>query len=146
MPFDIEEQEADIHARLRSLVPDLRSVESADDFEQALQRATNVPAAFTLLGDAPSDGRHIVGSKKQVVRPKWSVLIVTQSWRSKAGAREGVFGAYQIGKQVKKALVGWLPAGALKSFIYEDYKFFARAQSRVAYELLLRTSAEDTFE
>jgi hypothetical protein len=145
--LNLEAAELDVQERLRTLVPDLRTVGSADEAEPAiLGRSVNVPGAFTFFREVRSDGRATANSRAERKRLTLGILIVTQSWRDVVGASSrGALGNYAVRSKIEAALVGWRPAWATKSFESQEYSFFARAQARVAYELDLWTNVYDTF-
>lgn len=142
--FDGDAFELSVHDRL-GFIQDLRHVDSADELEPALLRAAaNVPAVYTLIDSMPSDGALVhnsIGQKKALLL---DLLIVTQSFKT---LRESTKGNYLISRLVQAQLITklWMPAGAAERFKYVNYEFFARAASRVAYRLRLRTSVYDTF-
>jgi hypothetical protein len=95
--FDDENREF-----LKANVAGVKTVESADDIDDALARSVRLPAIFTLYDGGRSAGREAAQNVGQRVEPRLSVLIVAESLRSKT---DGRLGALAIMRATKNAVI-----------------------------------------
>ena len=71
---------ADVAARLGTASPAPRTIGTADDFKDAMNRAVNLPAAFSLYKGSKSKGRLVQGARRQLRDPlKLFIAVVGES-------------------------------------------------------------------
>lgn len=137
MTPDYDAFETEVQARLAAQIPELRRAEGADDLVSALQTSGNVPAALTLIARVEAEGRLVHNSPRQREVVELSIVVVTESFRSRSGARSSNAG---VRRAVKIALSDWLPSNAHLKLRFMTERFFARSATRVAYEMRFATA------
>lgn len=142
--FDLDAFELSVHDRIR-LIDEIKTADSADDFEDAMLNPRNVPAVYTHISKAVSEGaltHNSIAQKKDLIVTHF---IVTESFAS--DARIARVGNYRIGQLLQAQLISklWKPTGALSRFFFVSYEFIAKRGPRVAFALDLRTTVYDTF-
>lgn len=145
--FDPERFDDDNQERLRSIAG--VNVSSADDIEDAIGKQGPLPRICTLPEGGQSDGRLESSSKDQWFSTRLVVVIVAESWRSKA---DGTKGALAILKSVKDTIVTkgaargeWQNPQANGPFVMAGWDFMQRSNRRVAYQAEFRTTVHDDF-
>jgi len=81
----------------------VKTVDSADDIDDALARSINLPALFTIYDGGRSAGRDVPQVREQRIEPRLSVICVAKSLRSK---RDGRVGALRLMRLVKNRICG----------------------------------------
>ncbi len=151
MSFDAEKFDADNRARL-SEIGGIASVDSADSVEDALMKQRALPMLCTLYDGSRSDGRVVPSNKGQRLAVRLTVIVVAESWLSKA---DGKRGALPLIKAVKNTIVTsyhpqlhpdeWKNPQADGPFVYVEDAFMQREKQRVAYQIDFRTNVYDDF-
>jgi hypothetical protein len=114
---DLEAMNAEIRARARDLVAELRHDDAADNMPDTLTRVAVTPAIFVLVRRV--DARELTpGSKGQKVDLEVLVGVVTQSLAGASAAMQGAKGSESISAAVIAALHWWKPSGALEKLKY----------------------------
>ena len=140
MAFDLEAFDQDVQARLRT-VAGLRLVATADDFRDAIERAANLPAVFTMYKGSRSQGRLVQGNRRQLRSPlKLFIALVTQSLVNRD---KGHVAIYSLLQPVENVLVGYTPVGALSPFIFAGDYFVLREGPKIVYGAEFQTKALD---
>jgi hypothetical protein len=148
MSFDPERFDDDNQVRLRAISG--VTVGSVESVEEALLRQGPVPFVATLYAGAQSpDGRLVAGQKGQRLTVKLSVVIVAESWRSRAGGRDG---ALAVLRKVKNNIVTrggrhgeWQNPQMDGPFVFDEDNFMQRSGQRVAYQADFHAAAFDDF-
>ena len=141
--FDDENQ-----ARLRSIAG--VTIDSADSIEDALLKQASLPRLCTLDDGAKSEGRLVAAQTTQRLRVRLSVVIIAESWRSKANGKKG---ALELIRDTKDTIV---TRGAIRGewqnpqcdgpFVFDEWAFMQRNGNRVAYQIDFHADAADDFK
>lgn len=154
MSIDYVAFDAENRARLAAEVTDAKSVLAADDIKDALSKHKPAPRLCTILPSAESEGKLTGGrrSRDQREELRLTVVIIAESF----GDREdGTAGAYRLIRAVKCAVVdgdgaaaggGWKNSQADGQFVYDGWRFIAREDQRVAYQVEFHASAYEDFK
>lgn len=139
----------DLPARIRSgfTVAELPTIGTADELHQAMLLDAPLPAVYPIhvRGPAkpgPTGGRRLVmGHRKQLVRVRVSIAVVTESYGPTEEAR---LGAWPLMYRVEQCVVGWKSPEMLKSFEFLDDPFVMRSPdgTRVLHEIQIEGEAE----
>lgn len=148
--IDLEAFAASLRARLAAEVPALVTIGSAEEIDdEKTILAARTPAAFVELPDEDSDGRMVHNLERQKIDMPVVVGLITSSRRSAAAgaapAASGATGALQLRQATKKALVGFMPAGAKKPLTYVSARTVARLADRTLTELTFNTYVIEDF-
>jgi len=84
-------------------IPGIKTVDSADDVDDALSRAVNLPALFTVYDGGKSAGRDAPQIRQQRIEPRLSVICVAASLRSN---KDGRIGAGRLMRLVTNRICG----------------------------------------
>lgn len=112
--------------RLKTEVPTLRAVLSADALADLAEGVQTTPAAYVLYDgdDVPSaDGKRAGDGARQLVSQRWLVVLAVRNARGGSDARED---AGPLLTQILAALAGYHPQPAPPSQVYRPLK---RAQA-----------------
>jgi hypothetical protein len=147
--LDLLAMDADLQSWLRAA--SFKTVGTADSLQEAMERAVNLPAAFTIYDGSRSAGRLVQGSTKQLLDPlMFSVAFVFQSLVSPGAVHIAAYPGIKIGE---RALVmdpdrpkqGRTPATCLSPIRFVRDYFVSRMGPKVCYAAQFATKAEDFF-
>lgn len=131
----------DVHARLKTAAPAPKTVATADDFKDALERAVNLPSVFTIYKGSKSSGRLVQNSRKQLRNPlKLFLAIVTQNLMSRDQAHVA---AYDVLQPWEDILAGYTPVGCMAPLIFDGDYLVLRQGPKIVYGAEFRTKALD---
>jgi hypothetical protein len=141
VPFDLRTFDLDVQARIKTASPAPRTVSTCDDFKDAINRAVNLPAAFTMYKGSKSAGRLVMGSRKQLRSPlKLFLAIVAESLLNQQQAHLAIYGILQ---PIENVLVGYTPPDCLSPLIFDGDYFVMRDGPKVVYGAEFRSKALD---
>ena len=154
LSFDLEQYDDNNQARVKAVAPELQTVGTADDVEDALYKSANLPGVFTLptseqaLGRLTSRG---VADQSQPARNKGmfikgtlSLILVVRSLRSKEDALKA---ALPLIRKLKNGFHDWLNPLATDVFTYEGFEFLQRnvGANKTSFELRFTNKYFDDF-
>ena len=137
--LDLLLMDADVQSWLSTA--GFKTVGTADSLQEAIERAVNLPAAFTIYDGSKSAGRLTMGHKRQLRDPlSFSVAMVFQSLVSPGAVHQAAYPGIVAGE---RALVGKTPATCLSPLRFVRDYFVSRMGPKVVYAAQFATKAED---
>ena len=133
------------NTRLQTLIPEIASSGLAEEMDEAVVLKVRTPATFVMIPKESSAGRRVANTLDQIIDFEIVIGLVTESKQSRAAAATGDLGSLALRQEIKKAITGWKPPGALKSCVFLDAEWVGRAGSRSLTELRFRTQMNETF-
>jgi hypothetical protein len=137
--FDLQQFYNDVEARLKTATPTPKTVGTADDFADAMNRAAELPAVFVLYKGSTSKGRLTPGSKIQMRDPlKLFLAIVAKSLMNQKQGHLAIAGVLQ---PWERWIAGWKPTWATRPFIFNGDYFVMRDGPKVVYGVEFHAAA-----
>jgi hypothetical protein len=153
MSIDYVAFDAENRDRLSALVTEAKSVLAADDIKDALSKHKAAPRLCTILPSAASEGRLVGSSRARDQREELRLVVIVIA-ESFGDREDGTAGAYRLIQAVKCAVVdghgaataaGWQNSQADGAFVYDGWRFLAREDQRVAYQVEFHANAQEDF-
>jgi hypothetical protein len=128
--IDLEALDAEIRARLRAEIPELRDDAPAPGgVTEEMVRSINAPGVYTLVADRNAKEK-VPGMPAQDIAIEIRVGLITDNARTLSAPLVGPEGQYQLRQRVKKALHFWSPTSTKRRLKFESYVLAGRVGSR----------------